>query len=126
MTGFVAQLATARKLASDARKACDTARLHVRPMDADTHAALLAHDPVRYAQCLRQVADIMEGIPALDAARTAADEALKVLADRACYACHGTGEYSAPTSAFRNGKPYCFKCGGTGESAASRKAHATA
>lgn len=114
MATFVAQLATARKAASDARKALDTAHKHVEPPTAELHALFLTR-PAQYAECLRKMADIVATLPALTAAAEQSAAALAALEERACWKCSGTGEYSAPTRAYRQGKPYCFTCNGTGD-----------
>lgn len=120
MSTFVGQYAAARKAGADARAALDTAHKHLTPPTAEMHELFLTV-PGRYAECLRKMADIAESLPALIAAATAAADAETELADQACWYCRGTGEYSAPTSAYRNGKPYCFKCDGTGMNARARK-----
>lgn len=113
MAMFCDQLATARKAASDAREALATARKHVEPPSADLHALFLTM-PGKYAECLRKMADIVETLPALTQASEQADAAQAALEKLACYKCNGTGVYTAPTRAHRDGKPYCFTCNGTG------------
>ncbi len=110
-TGYAA----ARAASAKAYKALATAIQHVAPPTAEMHDLFLSR-PTAYAECLRKMADIVATLPVLreDAtrARTIADE----YAQHACHRCHGTGDYSAPTRAFRQGRPYCFACGGTGDS----------
>lgn len=114
-TTFVAQLANARVVAYAANQAVNDA---LKNCTLDAHfqrMALALKDPTSYATCLRKIAAIVETLPALRQAAAEAAAALAPLEERACRKCHGTGEYSAPTSAYRNGRPYCFKCNGTGE-----------
>ncbi len=118
---FVTEYTAAIATATAAHKALETARKHVQPLTPDLHATFLTK-PDLYAECLRKMADILDTLPALEAADAAADAVVAKLADRACFHCHGTGLYQAPTSHYTQGRPVCWKCGGTGESAASRKA----
>lgn len=112
---FIARLAAARAADAAARKALADAHRHVEPNSLGLHKSLIEFSPVQYADALRKVADIMESIPALAAAAAEARAALRPLEDRACYKCNGSGNYNAPTRAYRQGRPYCFKCDGKGE-----------
>lgn len=111
---FVNAYAAARKASADADKALATALLHLTPPSADLHALMLTR-PEGYAECLRKMADIAASLPMLredvQRANTIADE----LSERACFHCHGTGNYQAPTSYLTRGKPQCWNCGGSGE-----------
>jgi hypothetical protein len=91
-----------------ARKALQTAELHVKPLDPELAAMLQARYPEKFAEAERKVAEISATIPALRAR-------FEELDARACGKCGGTGEYRAPTSHFVKGRPVCFRCGGHGE-----------
>ena len=110
---FIIELATARGIAAQARKALDTALMQVKPLNPEVHD-LFVTKPEMYAKCLRQQADIMDTLPVLRAAVTEAEAALAPVEAKACWKCGGTGRYAGPTNATRRGVPYCFKCDGNG------------
>lgn len=112
---FAAQLAAARAAANAAHKALNDAIANVTLTPEFQRLALAERRTEMYATCLRAMADIVDTLPALRAAVADAEATVNPLALRACWKCSGTGEYRAPTSAYRNGKPYCFTCNGTGE-----------
>jgi hypothetical protein len=89
-----------------ARKALRTAEKHSAPIDPELAATLEKFNPAAYTECLAKMATIRATIPALKAKFDELDA-------RACRRCNGTGEYSGPTSAFRQGKAYCFRCNGS-------------
>ncbi len=94
-----------------ARKALADAIRNTQPLGDDLAARLLAHAGVeRFAQMEAEVAAIAATIPALQAE---VDE----LEAQACTRCSGTGDYQAPTSHFRGGRPVCFACKGSGKRA---------
>lgn len=110
---YITRLAGARKTNQAARKALDTARQHVTPPTPDMHNLFLTM-PENYAKALRQMAEILETLPALTAAADTAAATLAPLEAQACWKCDGTGQYTAPTRATRHGIPYCFTCDGQG------------
>jgi hypothetical protein len=111
---FATEITAARKADSDARKAL-TRTIQNCTISPSIQEVAIDRDPIGFAKVYRQVADLMETLPALRARVEETTATLAALEERACYRCDGTGNYSAPTSAYRNGRPYCFKCGGTGE-----------
>lgn len=121
MAAYTTQLATARAAHTTAAHALATALKHVEPPTAELHALFLTR-PESYADCLHKMADIVASLPALRAAAKEALDRLAELEKSACHRCFGTGEYSAPTRAYRQGKPYCFQCNGTGQNATARRA----
>jgi uncharacterized protein HemY len=110
---FPARIAAARTAVTQTHAALATALQHVQPPTPDLHKLFLDR-PESYAKALRQMADILDSLPALRDAAAAADEALKPLEEQACWKCHGTGEYAGATNARRRGVPYCFDCDGHG------------
>lgn len=122
---FIAEYAAANAAASAARTALETALKHVTPPTPELHQIFLT-TPDLYAEALRKIADILLTLPALRDTVATTAAVVAPLAERACFFCHGTGLYQAPTSHYTQGRPVCWKCGGTGESAKSRKAAATA
>lgn len=120
MATYTARLAAARTAHTAAGHALATALKHVEPPTAELHTVFLTK-PEAYAKALHQMADIVTSLPALRAAAKDTLDALSALETDACHRCYGTGVYSGPTSAYRQGKPYCFHCNGTGQSAAARK-----
>lgn len=93
-----------------AKKAYTTALTHVKPLDVELVTRLQAFDPAAYADCVAKVNEIRFTLPKLQAEYNA-------LAARACYRCHGTGQYQAPTTRTNRGIPVCFNCHGYGTKA---------
>lgn len=112
-TTYVQQLATARKAVLDTNKIL-TQAIESSTIDADLAALALRRDPAGWAKCLREIADIVDALPALRAAWKDALKTLSPLEAKACTRCNGTGQYNGPSSATRRGVAYCFGCDGRG------------
>lgn len=110
---FAQQYAAACKASADADAALTKALKDVT-LTLEFQQLALAR-PESYAVCLRKIADIVETLPVLRAAVADANRVADALGERACFHCHGTGLYQAPTSYYTQGKPTCWKCSGTGE-----------
>lgn len=111
---YIADLAAAQQTYAAAVKAHALAVKHTAPMGPEMAEMLRSRKPEAFAKMEAAVAEIAATIPALEAERARAATALEAIAQHACYRCQGTGNYMAPTSRFRGGKPYCFGCDGRG------------
>jgi hypothetical protein len=117
---YVANLKNARIAASKSYGDLSKALQHVKPVTPEMHALFITK-PDAYADMLRKVADILVTIPTLQASYDSAKKILAELEALACYRCDGSGQYSGPTNATRNGVPYCFYCNGTGKAGSKAK-----
>lgn len=101
-TAFAARL-------SAARTAMNQCKAAIRPLDPETVARMKRFvGEAEYAK--------LEALVALEAAKLPAlVAAFNELDHQACSRCAGTGDYSAPTSRYKGGRPVCFSCKGSGK-----------
>jgi hypothetical protein len=110
-TGYAAACAASAK--ADAALALAIRQCDISP---EIHKIAIERSPAQYAVALRQIADVVASLPMLREDVQRADAIAAAYAEFACYRCNGTGDYSGPTNATRQGRPYCFTCNGTGDS----------
>lgn len=112
-TATIATAADYRRVASEARTLRAAIASYSRPMDEALVALVVEREGQEgldrlVAASAQYLADQRAALAPLAAAMGAWE------ADR-CTRCSGTGDYMAPTSRMRRGRPVCFQCGGSGQ-----------